>query len=67
MKKILLAYLPSLITVMAGFFSSVMNFYSNQDSIWAIVSLVTTGIGAIGVTICFIISLYESKKHQESR
>jgi hypothetical protein len=30
-------------------------------------SMVTTGIGAIGVTICFIISLYESKKHQESR
>lgn len=68
MKKIFITFLPSLISVIAAFFISIINFNSTSDSILGVVSLVITGIGAITVIICFLISLYKFKNQsQESR
>ena len=68
MKKIIMTFLPSLISVIAAFFISITHFNSTSDPVLGIVSLAITGIGSITVIICFLISLYKFKKQsQESR
>lgn len=67
MKKIIMTFLPSLISVIAAFFISITHFNSTSDPVLGIVSLAITGISGIVVIICFLISLYKFKKQSQER